>query len=505
MTALPTQALPTQALPTQALPTQATAARRRAAGSASLFLSALAAAMIALGVYLITLAPDLTWANGATDGGELITASITGGIPHPPGYPTYVIIGKLFSLIPFGTVAFRYNLLSAVSAAAAVGLLAAAIGIYHGRRVSAPTATAVALCFGFIPLVWSQATVAEVYSLNLLFVAAFLLAWSRRGATGWTGVWLGLAITTHLTSLLLLPLLFIGRREDRARVAGGMLVGLSPLLLLPLLALGDSPVMWGQPTDLQGWWWLVSGQLYSANLQLPDAERALSLLRALALGPVAYLFIGKSQNAIPLATERPLFVHARRSTLALTTVAMLYMAFALCYATADTAVLLLPGLMLIALLAAPSASRLGWALWLLPALLVPVAYPTRNLSGDHQPRILATALLRDAPPDAILLAPGDRTIFTLWYFHHVEGQRPDLIPVDANLFAFDWYRERLRARYPEIFVPEQDNLDLFEQQNGRIRPVCRAGLVSRPSQPGASSAAAASGNAPYLYCTEGNY
>lgn len=493
------------ALPTQALPTQPTAARRRAADSVSPCLSALVAAMIALGVYLLTLAPDLTWANGATDGGELITASITGGIPHPPGYPTYVIIGKLFSLIPFGTVAFRYNLLSAVSAAAAVGLLAAAIGVYHGRRVSAPTATAVALCFGFIPLVWSQATVAEVYSLNLLFVAAFLLAWSRRGATGWSGVWLGLAITTHLTSLLLLPLLFIGRREDRARVAGGMLVGLSPLLLLPLLALGDSPVMWGQPTDLHGWWWLVSGQLYSANLQLPNAERVLALLRALALGPVAYLFIGKGRIATPSAIEEPSFAHTRHSTLALATVATLYAAFALCYATADTAVLLLPGLMLIALLAAPFASRLGWALWLLPVLLVPVAYPSRNLSDDHQPRVLATTLLHDAPPGAILLTPGDRTIFTLWYFHHVEGQRPDLIPVDANLFAFDWYRERLRVRYPEIFMPEQDNLDLFEQQNAHRRPVCRVGLVSRPLQPDGTPAAVVPDNAPYLYCIEGSY
>lgn len=488
-----------------ALPTQATPANRRAAGSASLSLSALATGMIALGVYLITLAPDLTWANGATDGGELITASVMGGIPHPPGYPTYVIIGKLFSLIPLGTVAFRYNFLSSVSAAAAVGLLAATIGTYHKGRVSAPTAAAIALCFGFIPLVWSQATVAEVYGLNLLFAAAFLLVWSRRGAAGWSGVWLGLAITTHLTSLLLLPLLLVGRRESRFRAAGGVLVGLSPLLLLPALALGDSPVMWGQPTGPRGWWWLVSGQLYSANLQLPDMERVLSLLRALALGPVAYLFSGKRQVAAPLAAEKPLFAHTRRSALAPAAVMVLYVAFALCYATVDAAVLLLPGLMLATLLAAPYVSRLGRAMWLLPALLILVAYPAQDLSGDHQPRTLATALFRDAPPGAILLAPGDRTIFTLWYFHHVEGQRPDLIPVDANLFAFDWYREHLRARYPEIFVPEQDNLDRFGQQNASERPVCHVGLVTPPSLPGAPPAATVVGAPPYLYCIEGSY
>jgi len=486
-----------------ALPSQPRLANQRAAGFASVRLWAFSASMIALGVYLITLAPDLTWANGATDGGELITASITGGIPHPPGYATYVLIGKLFSFIPLGTVAFRYNLLSAICAAAAVGVLAAAIHVFHENRLSPSIATAVALGFAFIPLVWGQATVAEVYCLNLLFVAAFLLAWSRRGASGWSGVWLGLAITTHLTSLLLLPLLLVGRREKRTRAAGGFIAGLSPLLLLPILALGDSPVIWGQPADPRGWWWLVSGQLYSANLQPPDAERFYSLLRALALGPAAFLFARRSELFATMAAGEPLFAHTRRSTLALAAVASLYFIFAMSYGTADAAVLLLPGLLIAALLIAPSAVRLGRAVWLLPALFVLVAYPGQNLSNDHQPRTLAAAVFQEAPPGAILLAPGDRTIFTLWYFHYVEGQRPDLIPVDTNLFAFDWYRDRLRARYSEIVIPQEDDLDRFRQRNAPDRAVCDVGLVSPPTHPGDLPVAAATGRPPYLICTKG--
>lgn len=459
--------------------------------------------MIALGVYLITLAPDLTWANGATDGGELITASITGGIAHPPGYATYVIIGKLFSLIPLGTVAFRFNLLSAICAAAAVGLLVAAIHVFHENRLSPSIAAAVALSFAFIPLVWGQATVAEVYCLNLLFVAAFMLAWSRRGACGWSGVWLGLAVTTHLTSLLLLPLLLVGRRENRSSAVGGFFAGLLPLLLLPVLALGDSPVIWGQPSDPRGWWWLVSGQLYSANLQPPDAERFYSLLRALALGHAACLFGGRSQSFATMAADEPLFSHTHRSTLALAAVASFYFVFAMSYGTADSEVLLLPGLLIAVLLIAPSAARLGRSVWLLPALMVPVAYPGQNLSNDHQPRTLAAAVFQGAPPGAILLAPGDRTIFTLWYFHYVEGHRPDLIPVDANLFAFDWYRDRLRARYPEIVIPQEDDLDGFRERNAPGRPVCDVGLVSPPTRPGDPPAAAATGRPPYLICSEG--
>ena len=62
------------------------------------FRAAFASGIIALGLYLLTIAPDLTWANASLDGVELVTASATLGIPHPPGYPTYVILGKAFSL-----------------------------------------------------------------------------------------------------------------------------------------------------------------------------------------------------------------------------------------------------------------------------------------------------------------------------------------------------------------------------------------------------------------------
>jgi hypothetical protein len=130
-------------------------------------LAALTAA-VALAVYAPTVARDLSWAGAATDGGELITASFTLGVPHPPGYPTYVVLGKLVSLLPLGTVAFRYNLFSAVCAALAAGLLVAAIRAHWGGRVRPVTAIAAALAFAWLPLVWSQAVVAEVYALNLL-------------------------------------------------------------------------------------------------------------------------------------------------------------------------------------------------------------------------------------------------------------------------------------------------------------------------------------------------
>ena len=78
---------------------------------------------IALVVYLLTLAPGLTQAHFGGDGGELITAAVTGGVPHPQGYPTYSLLGSLLRWLPLGTVAYRFNLFSAVCMAATAAII----------------------------------------------------------------------------------------------------------------------------------------------------------------------------------------------------------------------------------------------------------------------------------------------------------------------------------------------------------------------------------------------
>ena len=73
------------------------------------------AGLLAILFYSIGLGHDLALSNYGTDGGELITASMTLGVAHPPGYPTYILTSKLFSFFPLGgTIAFQYNLFSAV-------------------------------------------------------------------------------------------------------------------------------------------------------------------------------------------------------------------------------------------------------------------------------------------------------------------------------------------------------------------------------------------------------
>jgi hypothetical protein len=58
--------------------------------------------------------------------------------------------------------------------------------------------------------------------------------------------------------------------------------------------------------------------------------------------------------------------------------------------------------------------------------------------------------------------------------------RPDVTIVDANLFAFDWYRDRLAAQQPDLFVPAADDLSAFEKTNALTQPFCAVTLITEP-------------------------
>ncbi len=136
--------------------------------------------LILSGVYLSTLAPGLSWANHGADGGDFISAAATGGVPHPTGYPTYLVLMRLFQMIPLGSLAYRTNFLSAVCAVIAavfVCLSIARLPFLPGRLNWVGGGIA-ALAYGLAPLVWSQAVITEVYSLQALFTAVLCYLWA---------------------------------------------------------------------------------------------------------------------------------------------------------------------------------------------------------------------------------------------------------------------------------------------------------------------------------------
>lgn len=212
-------------------------------------------------VYTLTLAPSVVSVFDDSLEFQLVTYQL--GIAHPTGYPLYTLLGKLFTLLPVGNVAYRVNWMSAVFGAATVGIVYLNIlpegqprqretrfsQTGHTWPVHAGAATG-ALIFAVGQVFWQQSTVAEVYTLNAFFVALILAVATYSPRLRPTGLYLiaflvGLSLTHHRTMILLLPalglyLMITGHlrllRNPRVLLLVG-LCGFFPLLLyfyLPL-------------------------------------------------------------------------------------------------------------------------------------------------------------------------------------------------------------------------------------------------------------------------------
>jgi hypothetical protein len=161
---------------------------RRALDTGGDALSVLALGLGAFLLYLRTLAPSVTGVYEDTLEFQVVCSEL--GIAHPTGYPLYTLLGKLFTFLPFGDLARRVNLLSAVCAALTVPLVyllarQLAMGDHEGRTYKPRRGAALgaAAAFAVTPAFWSQAVVAEVYALNALFVALALYLTLRVGQT----------------------------------------------------------------------------------------------------------------------------------------------------------------------------------------------------------------------------------------------------------------------------------------------------------------------------------
>ena len=218
---------------------------------------------VVMTIYLLTLAPTIT----NEDGPEFVTAIHVLGIPHPPGFPLYLLLGKLFTLIPLGTIGWRVNLMSAVFGALTVSLLYLIIQKTIGHRV---ISFLVSLLLPFSLVFWSQSVTAEVYTLNTFFVALLillLLNWQVNQKDKyllWFAFLYGLSLTNHTMSVVLAPafalfILLVNRKiifnwRLILKMFLLFLLGLSVYLYIPLRAWQQAVYNWGPITSWPDVW-----------------------------------------------------------------------------------------------------------------------------------------------------------------------------------------------------------------------------------------------------------
>jgi hypothetical protein len=173
--------------------------------------------LIPLITYLFSAGHSVTF----EDSGVFIGAASSWGLPQPPGYPLYTLIAHIFTLLPFGTVAYRVHILSGLCAAGAV--LFFYLSVTQLFRGAWQVALLAALTFAFADTLWSQAIVAEVYPLHILiFSTLFYLTLqvnanpSRRNLLLF-GIVFGLGLANHWPLLIMGSPVFLAFAWSRRR------------------------------------------------------------------------------------------------------------------------------------------------------------------------------------------------------------------------------------------------------------------------------------------------
>ncbi len=179
------------------------------------------------------------------DDGLFIMASYFNGIAHPPGYPFYTLLGHVMTWLPFGSVAYRVHALSALFGALGCGVLWRVVYKLVPDRACAYAAS---LLFGFSQMYWSQAIVAEVYTLNVLLILLLLsgaLNYVDKNTkeairiVKWMGLCYGLGLSNHWPLIILsTPMLLSIMWPERKRLTGQIIYA------IPFLLLGLLPYVW---------------------------------------------------------------------------------------------------------------------------------------------------------------------------------------------------------------------------------------------------------------------
>jgi hypothetical protein len=435
-----------------------------------------------LALYVYTLAPTLLPA----DSGEFQLVSATLGIAHPPGYPLYTLLGRLFTLIPLGDAAYRVNWMSAFFAAMTLALVSRATRRLTGSGGAGMVA---ALSLGAATTFWAQATTANIRSLTALFTAlllTLLIEYERQTHHTSMGpascilhpascilhpascilhpascilrpasctlplfaFCFGLALTHH-GSLAFLGLPFAAfllairprlwaRGRLLLRMGSAFALALAVLIYLPLRGAMDAPLNPGGLTTLRGFLNHVLARGFRGDLFYFTAP-SLLLDRLAVLARILEIQFGlpllgcAGLGWLALIRRRPPYA------LLLGGVFVVNALVAITYRAPQTMEYLMPAYVALALLMGYGAFALGrisphpsLRAILLALLLIPGA---RNLwanlpsyleqSHDRSTREVAEGILRAAPAGSTVLSNWHQAT-AFWYLQQVEGLRPEV-------------------------------------------------------------------------------
>ena len=427
--------------------------------------------LMAFVIYWLTLAPTLQVA----DAGEQIAAAHFMGISHPTGTPLYLLLMKFWeSVLPFGTLAWRMNLLNAVLSSVAVGILAQwffRLSLHWGasRGRAGLLSLCLSLTLAYSQTFWYESVAASSCVPHYLLVILWLTLMSRVIVEKETRLLksvcfvTGLALANHILSLVLLALVvwtllsFVIRKKISLKKALAwslfLLPGLCLYLYIPIRAAADPVINWGDPDSLDRFLRYISRRDYFINTYVADAGDLLEVLLF-----HAKCFLSEATPVLPaLALASGVMALMRKTSaeaafqLALLGVALFILnEFLLSLHGSHLDLFLLkrysaPGYIGLYFACAvfmawtlASCSRRVFAFLVVVVAFIPVLslvwnYEKNDRSQNTLLKSYAEQLLSHLPAGATLYAEGDNHLFPILYYHLVEGYRPDIVLLNPRI------------------------------------------------------------------------
>jgi hypothetical protein len=471
-------------------------------------------------LFYMGMAPGLS----LQDSGELVTAVHSLGIPHPPGYPLFVLIGQIFKSIPISSIVFRLNLMSVFFSALTALVMALAIheawALVFKKESPNALVIAGAIFAAVSPSAYRQAVITEVYALNSFLCAVMIWLLLKLMATdfgdnvvkpthplrrskiifySYCSIF-GLTLTNHHTSwyfgILALFVLVLSHRallRFPFLLRGFLLFALSLGLygFLPWAARQSPTLNWGDPSNLRSFAQHIFRFQYDPHLYRPLGilveQLREQVILLLSEYPLPLLGLGLLGLFYLFERNRKLFVILSITLIFTGPLTSLVTNFEIqlngraAYEEVNylLSVFFLPHYLLWGLLIAIGCGSIIESLNLnrvalktnlssLIILIGAVAFGLRSYWSESKHTEQAAlnifnnwAIATKGSP-ALIVTNWDPFYFPSLYLQEVEGRLPNLVIIDTELMRTPWYIKRLKVKYPELMTEVFESASQYE-------------------------------------------
>lgn len=467
--------------------------------------------LVSFGIYLNTLFPSIA---PYRDSGEMVSMIYKLGIAHPPGYPLYAVIGKIFViLLPWANLAYRLNVFSALFGALTVTLMVMTIvkltnpipSFGKGRSGWIWLCTVSGLVFATSYLQWYLSLVSEMYTLNTFFIMLTLYLISRNDAGKWgkvKGLYLlafviGLGLGNRLDLALTMVGIFVWwavklkeQNVSYTRLTQTVMMlmlfffaGFSIYLYL-MVRSGQNPMLdWYHPASLDRLFSVISRKSHGGTLDLVSERYAKGenfipsmvfyfqhLWRGFAYVGVLIAVYGvtvlwRRNLAVALATivsfmvAGPVFIYLGNMppnphSLAILEAHFLspnlFVAIWLGVGLVESVAMIKQKMVIIVVIILVT---------LLPVLNYGLHYNNLNKRINYFDYDYGRNVLASVKKNSVVVLHEDVQLFSLWYHQFTHKRRLDTWVVAQGLAQSPWYQDQMKRWYPNIY-PASDKSSL---------------------------------------------